>query len=94
MILIEKDLRIAEFYAKRKKCAGVFLRLQHIESNFKITTEKNLKRLEELNKKCPPKSKEEYFKIENNEEKEGAEEPENESGNEQKKEEAADENNK
>lgn len=68
-ILIEKDLRIAEFYAKRKKCAGVFLRLQHIEGNFKVTTDKNLKRIEELNKKCPPKSKEEYFKIENNEEK-------------------------
>ena len=68
-ILIEKDLRIAEFYAKRKKCAGVFLRLQHIESTFKVNTEKNLKRIEELNKKCPPKSKEEYFKIENNEEK-------------------------
>ena len=68
-ILIEKDLRIAEFYAKRKKCAGVFLRLQHIDGNFKVTTDKNLKRIEELNKKCPPKSKEEYFKIENNEEK-------------------------
>ena len=63
-ILIEKDLRIAEFYAKRKKCAGVFLRLQHIEGNFKVSTDKNLKRIEELNKKCPPKSKEEYFKIE------------------------------
>ena len=68
-ILIEKDLRIAEFYAKKKKCAGVFLRLQHIDGNFKVTTEKNLKRIEELNKKCPPKSKEEYFKLENNEEK-------------------------
>ena len=68
-ILIEKDLRIAEFYAKRKKCAGVFLRLQHIEGNFKVATDKNLKRIEELNQKCPPKSKEEYFKIENNEEK-------------------------
>ena len=66
-ILIEKDLRIAEFYAKRKKCAGVFLRLQHIDGNFKVTTDKNLKRIEELNKKCPPKSKEEYFKIESNE---------------------------
>ena len=74
-ILIEKDLRIAEFYAKRKKCAGVFLRLQHIDGNFKVTTDKNLKRIEELNKKCPPKSKEEYFKIENNEEnKENSEE--------------------
>ena len=62
--VFEKDLRIAEFYAKRKKCAGVFLRLQHIENNFKVTTEKNLKRIEELNAKCPPKSKEEYFKIE------------------------------
>ena len=68
-ILIEKDLRIAEFYAKRKKCAGVFLRLKHIDGNFKVTTDKNLKRIEELNKKCPPKLKEEYFKIENNEEK-------------------------
>ena len=66
-ILIEKDLRIAEFYAKRKKCAGVFLRLQHIEGNFKVTADKNLKRIEELNKKCPPKPKEEYFKIENKE---------------------------
>ena len=70
LILIEKDLRVAEFYAKRKKCAGVFLRLQHIENNFKVATDKNLKRIEELNKKCPPKSKEEYFKIEKPEEKE------------------------
>ena len=87
-ILIEKDLRIAEFYAKRKKCAGVFLRLQHIDGNFKVTTDKNLKRIEELNKKCPPKSKEEYFKIEKPEEKKenGEEEAE--------KEEAVDENNK
>lgn len=88
LILIEKDLRVAEFYAKRKKCAGVFLRLQHIEDNFKVTTDKNLKRIEELNKKCPPKSKEEYFKIEKPEEKKenGEEEAE--------KEEAVDENNK
>lgn len=80
-VLIEKDLRIAEFYAKKKKCAGVFLRLQHIENNFKITTEKNLKRIEELNKKCPPKSKEEYFKIENNEEKKENSEEETEKKN-------------
>ena len=80
-ILIEKDLRIAEFYAKRKKCAGVFLRLQHIEGNFKVTTDKNLKRIEELNKKCPPKSKEEYFKIENNEEKKENSEEETEKKN-------------
>ena len=80
-ILIEKDLRIAEFYAKRKKCAGVFLRLQHIESTFKVSTEKNLKRIEELNKKCPPKSKEEYFKIENNEEKKENSEEETEKKN-------------
>ena len=80
-ILIEKDLRIAEFYAKKKKCAGVFLRLQHIEGNFKVTTDKNLKRIEELNKKCPPKSKEEYFKIENNEEKKENSEEETEKKN-------------
>ncbi|MBO4698567.1 outer membrane protein assembly factor BamD [bacterium] len=80
-ILIEKDLRIAEFYAKRKKCAGVFLRLQHIDGNFKVTTDKNLKRIEELNKKCPPKSKEEYFKIENNEEKKENSEEETEKKN-------------
>lgn len=90
LILIEKDLRVAEFYAKRKKCAGVFLRLQHIENNFKVTTDKNLKRIEELNKKCLPKSREEYFKIESNEEKDDNKESENESENK----EAADENNK
>ena len=66
-ILIEKDLRVAEFYAKRKKCAGVFLRLEHIEHNFKVTTDKSLERIEKLKTKCPPKSKEEYFKIEKNE---------------------------
>ena len=76
-ILIEKDLRIAEFYAKKKKCAGVFLRLQHIENNFKVTSEKNLERIEELNKKCPPKSKEEYFKIETGEEQKETEKEEN-----------------
>ena len=73
-ILIEKDLRIAEFYAKKKKCAGVFLRLQHISDNFKVTTEKNQQRIEKLNEKCPQKSKEEYFKIETEEK---AEESEN-----------------
>lgn len=82
-ILIEKDLRIAEFYVKRKKCAGVFLRLQHIEANFKVTGGKNLERIEKLKTKCPPKSKEEYFKIEKKEpvkEENAAEEesPENE----------------
>ena len=66
-ILIEKDLRVAEFYAKRKKCAGVFLRLQHIENNFKVTTDKNQERIKKLNEKCPPKSREEYFKLEKNE---------------------------
>ena len=76
-ILIEKDLRIAEFYAKKKKCAGVFLRLQHIESNFEVTSEKNLKRLDELNKKCPPKSREEYFKIETGEEQKETDKEEN-----------------
>lgn len=81
LILIEKDLRVAEFYAKRKKCAGVFLRLQHIEGNFKVTTDKNLKRIEELNQKCPPKSKEEYFKLENNEEKAETSEEETEKEN-------------
>ena len=80
-ILIEKDLRIAEFYAQRKKCAGVFLRLQHIENNFKVTTDKNLKRIEELNKKCPPKSKEEYFKIENTEGKKETSDEETENKN-------------
>ena len=73
-ILIEKDLRIAEFYAKRKKCAGVFLRLQHIENNFKVTSDKNSERIEKLKGKCPPKSKEEYFKIEKNEGKKESEE--------------------
>ncbi len=76
LILIEKDLRVAEFYAKKKKCAGVFLRLQHIESNFKVTTDKNRQRIDELNKKCPPKSKEEYFKIEKEEEKKETEDEE------------------
>ena len=75
-ILIEKDLRVAEFYAKRKKCAGVFLRLQHIEDNFQVSAEKNLQRIEKLKSKCPPKSKEEYFKIEKNEDKKEADEEE------------------
>lgn len=66
-ILIEKDLRIAEFYAKKKKCAGVFLRLQHIENNFKITTQKNSERINKLLTKCPAKSKDEYFNAEEKE---------------------------
>ena len=80
-ILIEKDLRIAEFYAKRKKCKGVFLRLQHIENNFKVTSSENLERIEKLKVKCPPKSKEEYFKIEKPEEKTETSEEETEKKN-------------
>lgn len=57
LILIEKDLRIAEFYAKKDRCPGVHMRIKHINDNFKITTEKNRKRIADLITDCPISSK-------------------------------------
>ena len=53
LILIEKDLRVAEFYAKKDRCPGVHMRIKHINDNFKITTEKNRKRIAKLITGCP-----------------------------------------
>lgn len=53
MVLIERDLRIAEFYSHKKKCSGVRARLKNISDNFTVTTEKNRKRIESLLLKCP-----------------------------------------
>jgi len=53
LILIERDLRVAEYYAKKKKCQGVKMRLKHISDNFVITTEKNRRRVATLSARCP-----------------------------------------
>jgi len=55
LVLIEKDLRIAEFYAKKDRCPGVHMRLKNIDANFKITTEKNKERIADLLEDCPVK---------------------------------------
>ena len=52
-ILIERDLRVAEYYRKRRKCPAVRMRLKHISDNFTITTEKNRKRVASLAASCP-----------------------------------------
>lgn len=56
LILIEKDLRVAEFYAKKDRCPGVHMRIKHINDNFKIATEKNRQRITELLEDCPLKA--------------------------------------
>lgn len=53
LVLIERDLRVAEFYGQKKKCAGVRERLKSISDNFTVTTEKNRKRIAKLLSKCP-----------------------------------------
>lgn len=61
-ILIEKDLRIAEFYGKKKKCAGVNLRLKRIADNYEVTSPKVSARIEKLKQKCPPETALDYQK--------------------------------
>ncbi|HDT11164.1 MAG TPA: outer membrane protein assembly factor BamD, partial [bacterium] len=58
-ILIERDIRIAEFYKKKKHCPGVRMRLKHISDNFTVTTEKNRKRIASLTASCPVGTKDE-----------------------------------
>lgn len=53
LVLIERDLRVAEFYAMKKKCPGVRTRLANISANYSVTTEKNRKRIAKLVSKCP-----------------------------------------
>lgn len=53
LVLIERDLRVAEFYAMKKKCPGVRARLDNISANFTVTTDKNKKRIAKLVSKCP-----------------------------------------
>jgi outer membrane protein assembly factor BamD len=53
LILIERDLRVAEYYAKKKKCPSVGTRIKYINDHFTVTTEKNRKRIAALLKKCP-----------------------------------------
>jgi len=53
LILIERDLRVAEFYSKKKKCPSVRTRIKYINDHFTVTTEKNKKRIAQLLKKCP-----------------------------------------
>ena len=53
LVLIERDLRVAEFYAMKKKCPGVRSRLDNISANFTVTTDKNKKRIAKLLSKCP-----------------------------------------
>jgi len=72
LILIEKDLRIAEFYAKKDRCPGVHMRIKHINDTYKITTEKNRQRIAELVVDCPisltdPEKKKKKPKKENTE---------------------------
>ena len=61
-ILIEKDLRIAEFYGKKKKCAGVNLRLKHIFDNYEVSSPKALARIDKLKQKCPAETALDYQK--------------------------------
>ena len=53
LVLIERDLRVAEYYAKKKRCASANTRIKYISDNFTVTTEKNKKRISAILKKCP-----------------------------------------
>ncbi len=52
-ILIERDLRVAEFYRKKGHCPAVRMRLKYISDNFTVSTEKNRRRIAALNARCP-----------------------------------------
>lgn len=58
LVLIERDLRIAEFYSRKGKCSSVRSRLKYISENFSVSTDKNTKRIASLLKKCPEKIEE------------------------------------
>lgn len=53
LILIERDLRVAEYYSKKGKCPAVRSRLKYISDHFSVTTDKNKQRMSKLLKKCP-----------------------------------------
>jgi outer membrane protein assembly factor BamD len=57
-ILIERDLRVAEFYKKKKKCPGVRMRLRNISDKYVVTTEKNRRRIASLASECPAETTE------------------------------------
>ena len=52
-MLMIKELRTAEYYARIKKCNATKMRLAYIEKHFTVNSEKVKKRVAALRKKCP-----------------------------------------
>jgi len=53
-LLISRDLAVARFYAKKGRCPGVRMRLDHIAKYYTVTAEEVKKELMELERQCPP----------------------------------------
>ncbi len=53
-LLIARDLAVARFYAKKGRCPGVRMRLEHIAARYAVASEDVKKEIAELEKRCPP----------------------------------------
>ncbi len=53
-LLVARDLAVARFYAKKGRCPGVRMRLDHIAARYAVTSAEMKKEIAELEKRCPP----------------------------------------
>ncbi|MCK5807407.1 outer membrane protein assembly factor BamD [bacterium] len=52
-MLMIKELRVAEYYARIKKCNSTKMRLAYLEKHYTVSSEDVKKRIAKLRKKCP-----------------------------------------
>ena len=52
-MLMSRELKVAEFYAKKDRCPAVKMRLKYIADHFTVTSEEMTGRIKELSKQCP-----------------------------------------
>lgn len=53
VMLMTKELRVAEYYARVKKCNSAKMRLAFLEKHFKVNSDEVKKRIAKIRKKCP-----------------------------------------
>ncbi len=53
-LLIARDLAVARFYAKKGRCPGVRMRLEHIAARYTVTSDKMKQEIADLERRCPP----------------------------------------
>ncbi len=56
MMLLTRELRVAEYYARTKHCNSTKMRLAYIDKHFTVTSDEVKSRIEKLHKKCPGKA--------------------------------------